>query len=172
MCSLFWAFFRIGAFGFGGGYVMIPLIQREIVEVRGWLSTAEFTDVIAIAEMTPGPIAINAATFVGFRQMGLAGALAATAGVVVPPVMVMLCLSYLFMRYSSIPVLQSAFSAVRPVAVALIAAAALTVGGSVVKSTEEVVIMLAALAALSRTRLHPVIILGFAGLLGVALYSL
>lgn len=168
--SLFWAFFKIGAFGFGGGYVMIPLIQREIVEVRKWLTLSEFIDLIAIAEMTPGPIAVNSATFVGFKQAGVLGAISATVGVILPPVIVMAVLSYLFMRLSCVPAVQRALSGIRPAVVGLIAAAAITLGRSVITDLRGVVIAVLVFLGLEKTRAHPITLLGLAGVAGLFLY--
>ena len=84
LLKLFWSFLQIGLFTFGGGYAMLPLIQREIIDVNGWLTMEQFLDIVAVAEMTPGPIAINSATFVGYRVAGVLGSFAATFGVVLP----------------------------------------------------------------------------------------
>ena len=170
LMSLFWAFFKIGAFGFGGGYVMIPLIQREIVEVQRWLTLQEFVDVIAIAEMTPGPIAVNSATFVGFRQAGFLGAMSATFGVVLPPTMVMLVLAYIFLRASSVPGVQKALCGIRPAVVALIAAAAITLGQSVITDYRGILLAVAMFLGLEKTRVHPIAMLAVAGVLGLVLF--
>ena len=84
LLNLFWSYFKIGLFSFGGGYAMIPLMELEIISRHGWLTAAEFADIIAIAETTPGPIAINSATYVGFRMAGIIGSIVATLGVVSP----------------------------------------------------------------------------------------
>ena len=90
LLSLFWSFFKIGAFTFGGGYAMISLIQREAVEVKKWITEDDILDIIAIAESTPGPIAINSSTFVGYKVMGFWGAFCATLGTVIPSFVVIL----------------------------------------------------------------------------------
>ena len=92
--ELFWAFFRIGSLTFGGGYAMIPLIQKETVEKKKWVSPEDIVDIVAIAESTPGPIAISASTFVGYRIAGVAGATLATIGVIVPSFIIIFVLSF------------------------------------------------------------------------------
>lgn len=127
LLELFWSFFQIGLFSVGGGYAAMPLIQAQVVELHPWLSLTEFTDLITIAEMTPGPIAINSATFVGTRIAGLAGAIVATVGCITPSCMVVSLLAYLYFRYSGAPIIQGILSGLRPAVVALIASAGLSV---------------------------------------------
>jgi chromate transporter len=172
MALLFWAFFRVGLFGFGGGYAMIPLIQREIVELRGWLDITEFADLVAIAEMTPGPIAVNAATFIGYQQMGIVGAVSATAGVIMPALLIMLVLSYVFTRYSCVPMLHNGLLGVRPAVVALIITAALAMSRPMIASTKDVFVLAVVLFGLFKTKTHPIILLCLAGFSGLLIYSM
>lgn len=125
--QLFWSFVQVGLFSIGGGYAAMPLIESEIVRGHGWLSVSEFTDLITIAEMTPGPIAVNAATFVGIRIAGLPGALVATFGCIFPSMLIVSALAYIYYRYKTVSLLQSVLASLRPVVVALIASAGLTV---------------------------------------------
>jgi len=118
--TLFLTFFKIGAFTFGGGYAMIPLIQREIVEKRGWMTDEDILDIFAIAESTPGPIAINSATFVGYRVAGFFGAMLATTGVVLPSFMIILLISFLLTGFADIPAVQYAFFGIRAGVMALL----------------------------------------------------
>ncbi len=118
--ELFRTFFKIGAFTFGGGYAMIPLIKREVVEEKHWLTDDEIFDLIAIAESTPGPLAVNSATFVGSRIAGWQGALAATSGVILPSFFVILILSQLLTGIEDIPLVKSAFQGIRAGVLALI----------------------------------------------------
>ena len=120
---LFLTFMKIGAFTFGGGYAMIPLIQKEVVENQKWLSDKDILDIIAIAESTPGPIAINAATFVGFRVAGFFGALCATLGVILPSFLIIAVISSILQTFSHIAVIQYAFYGIRAGVLALIAKA-------------------------------------------------
>ena len=120
---LFWSFLKIGLFSIGGGYAAMPLIQAQTVEIHGWLSMSEFIDLVTIAEMTPGPIAINAATFVGTRIGGFAGALAATFGCILPSLIIVSLLSWVYRKYRNLKVLQKILGTLRPAVVALIASA-------------------------------------------------
>jgi chromate transporter len=120
LLSIFSVFFRIGAFTFGGGYAMIPLIQKEAVEKKKWITDDDILEIIAIAESTPGPIAINSATFVGYRVAGVLGALCGTVGVVLPSFVIILILSYVLREFQEIPVVQYAFTGIRAGVMALI----------------------------------------------------
>ena len=111
--KIFLTFFKIGAFTFGGGYAMIPLIQKEAVENHHWVEDRDILDIVAIAESTPGPIAINAATFVGYRVKGFVGALAATFGVVLPSFAVILAIFYVLRQFQDLKVVQYAFNGIR-----------------------------------------------------------
>ena len=118
--QVFATFFKIGAFTFGGGYAMIPLIQRETVEKHGWISDDDILEVVAIAESTPGPIAINAATFIGYRVAGFLGALCATLGVVLPSFVVILAISGVLRQFQHIKAVQYAFNGIRAGVLALL----------------------------------------------------
>ena len=118
--TLFWSFFKIGAFTFGGGYAMLPLIQRDMIERHGWINEEDMLDIIAIAECTPGPIAINSATFVGYRCAGFWGALCATLGVVLPSFVVILLISGILSAVSHLKVVQYAFMCIRAGVLAMI----------------------------------------------------
>ena len=125
--QLFWSFFQVGLFSVGGGYAALPVIQSQIVDLHGWLTTGEFTNLITIAEMTPGPIAINGATFVGIRCAGLAGAVTATLGCILPSLILVSVLARVYQKYRSLSLMQTLLSSLRPVVVALIASAGLSV---------------------------------------------
>ena len=118
--QLFVTFFKIGAFTFGGGYAMIPLIQKETVENRKWITDDDILEIIAIAESTPGPIAINSATFVGYRTCGVLGAVCATLGVVLPSFFVILAISYVLREFQQIKAVQYAFNGIRAGVLALL----------------------------------------------------
>ena len=118
--QVFFTFFRIGAFTFGGGYAMIPLIQNEAVEKHHWVTDDDILEIIAIAESTPGPIAINSATFVGYRAAGVLGSVAATLGVVLPSFVIILLLSFVLQTFQDIPAVQYAFFGIRAGVLALL----------------------------------------------------
>ena len=111
--ELFWVFFRIGLFTFGGGYAMISLIEHEIGERRGWIGLDELSEVFAIAESTPGPIAINCATYVGYRRCGTAGGVCATLGVVLPSFAIIYLISLFFERFMALKVVANAFKGIQ-----------------------------------------------------------
>ena len=118
--QIFCSFFKIGAFTFGGGYAMIPLIQREAVENHKWVSDEDILDIVAIAESTPGPIAINSATFVGYRAAGVLGSVCATLGVVLPSFVLILALSFVLAQFQHIQAVQYAFYGIRAGVLALL----------------------------------------------------
>ena len=124
--ELFKTFFLIGLSAFGGGYAVIPLIQHYIVESKGWISVNEMIDVTSISQMTPGPIFINAATFVGIKVEGLWGGLIATLGSVLPGLFIVLVLAYLFNKYGNLRFIQNILQGLKPTVVGLIWLAALT----------------------------------------------
>lgn len=124
--ELFFCFFKIGLFSFGGGYAAMSLIQNQVVLGHHWLEMSEFADLITIAEMTPGPIAVNAATFVGQRLAGLPGALICTLGCITPSLIIVLLLSWLYCRYSNLDTVQGVLVGLRPAVIAMIASAGLT----------------------------------------------
>ena len=118
--QVFFTFFRIGAFTFGGGYAMIPLIQNEAVEKHHWVTDDDILEIIAIAESTPGPIAINSATFVGYRAAGVLGSVFATLGVVLPSFVIILILSFVLQAFQELPAVQYAFFGIRAGVLALL----------------------------------------------------
>ena len=118
--SLFTTFMKIGGFTFGGGYAMIPLIQKEAVERKGWITDEDILEIVAIAESTPGPVAINAATFVGYRTCGVLGAACATFGVVLPSFVIILAISYVLEQFQQIKAVQYAFNGIRAGVLALL----------------------------------------------------
>lgn len=124
--QLFYTFFKIGLFGFGGGYAMLSMIQGEVVTRYGWLTPQEFTDIVAVSQMTPGPIGINSATYVGFTATGSVwGSIVATFAVVLPSFILMLTISKFFLKYQKHPLVEAVFKGLRPAVVGLLASAAL-----------------------------------------------
>ncbi len=121
--ELFWSFLKIGLFSFGGGYAAIPLIQDIIVHENNWLTVAEFTDLITISQMTPGPISVNSATFVGLDVAGFWGAFFATLGNLMPSFVIVTFVAWLYLRYRTIDTLQNVLKVLQPAVIAMIAAA-------------------------------------------------
>jgi len=120
--QLFWSFFKIGAFTFGGGYAMISLFQREVVERKRWIEEKEFLELLAIAQSAPGPIALNTAIFTGYRTKGVWGSVAAAFGMVLPSFMAILLIVYFFTDFKEQPDVERVFKGIRPAVVALIVA--------------------------------------------------
>ncbi|HEY8392463.1 MAG TPA: chromate transporter [Capillibacterium sp.] len=147
LSALFFSFFKVGAFTIGGGYAMLPVIQREVIENHNWLSTEEFVEILAIAEMTPGPVAINTATFVGYRTAGVPGSVMATLGVVLPSFSMILAIAVFFPRFASHPIAQRIFYGIRPAVVALIAHALYKLGKKILVDGFGCIIALAVFLA-------------------------
>lgn len=173
--QLFISFLQVGLFSVGGGYAAIPLIQSQIVTTYGWLTPEEFTDLVTIAEMTPGPIAINAATFVGFRIAGVFGAIVATLGCIAPSLFLVSLLFFIYNRYKKIDAFQAVLGYLRPTIVALIASAGLTIlwqalfQGQAFQwetlSIPSLLLFLSALFALRKKLCSPILILFGCGFL-------
>lgn len=171
--QLFLSFLQIGALSFGGGYAAMPLIQSQIVTQHSWLSMSEFTDLVTIAEMTPGPIAVNAATFVGTKLAGVPGALAATAGCILPACILVTLLAKLYLKYRNLSLLQSVLSSLRPAVVAMIASAGLLIlvnafwGGNTVSLSGTNWVMVGIFAVclllLRKTKLSPIAVMLLGG---------
>lgn len=125
--QLFLSYLQIGAFSFGGGYAAMSLIQAQVVEKYHWLNMGEFTDLVTIAEMTPGPIAINSATFVGTQVAGISGAIAATIGCILPSCIIVTLLARIYVKYRNIKIMQDILQTLRPVVVAMIAVAGVSI---------------------------------------------
>ncbi|MBR1500225.1 MAG: chromate transporter [Bacteroidaceae bacterium] len=134
LTQLFWTFFLIGLFGFGGGYAMLSMIQGEVVEHYHWMSMGQFTDIVAVSQSTPGPIGINSATYVGYTALanagyepywGILGSFLATFAVVLPSFILMLLISRFLLKYRNHPAVESVFSGLRPAVVGLLLAASL-----------------------------------------------
>ena len=124
--ELFWSFVQVGLFCVGGGYASMPLIQAQVIDMHNWLSMSEFVDIFTISQMTPGPIGINAATFVGMKIAGVGGAIVATLGFVTPSFILGIILAKLFFKYGNIGVIRGILNGLRPAVVALICSAGLS----------------------------------------------
>ncbi len=181
LLQLCWSFFQIGLFSIGGGYAAMPLIQEQVVEKQAWLSMTEFTDLITIAEMTPGPIAINAATFVGIQVGGVVGAIAATLGCILPSCIIMSIMAYLYFKYSNLKLIQGILGGLRPAVVAMIASAGVSIAslaffgekGSVHwdhLNPIAVALFAAAFLVLRKWKTSPVLVMLGSGAVGGALY--
>ncbi len=178
LLELLLAFMQVGAFSVGGGYAAMPLLQSLTVETRTWLTSAEFADLVTIAEMTPGPILLNAATFVGMRVGGLPGALTATLGAVLPSLVIVTGLSWLYARFRAAEAMQTVLKTLRPAVVALIATAALGLVQAACTafdgrfSIAGCVLMLCAFAVLRWKKCSPILVMTVCGVFGVLLHAI
>ena len=168
--DLFFTFFKIGAVGFGGGLAMLPYIEQQVSVYHDWLTEGEFLDLLAIAQSTPGPIAINSSTFVGFRTAGVAGAVVACIGVIFFAIFAINLLSSFLDRNVENPRIKQLFLTLRPITVGLILAAAFTTGRKVLVDWPSVGIALVAFFLLSRFKLHPIVVVLSFGATGALFY--
>ena len=175
--QLFISFLQIGALSFGGGYAAMPIIQQQVVTLHGWLSLSEFTDLITISQMTPGPIAINSATFVGTRVGGFWGALCATTGCVLPSCLLVSLLAWAYLKYGHLSIIQDVLSSLRPAVIAMIASAGFSILISILwpqglsslaalaqnVNLRGFLIFLGALVLLIRLRMNPILVMVLSG---------
>ena len=175
--ELFLSFFKIGLFTFGGGYAMISLIEEECVEKKKWLSHDEMMDLLVVAESTPGPMAINCATYAGWKQAGIWGALSSTIGIVLPSFVIIYMISMFLESYMDIPLIANAFAGIRIAVGILIVRAGLNMLGKMQKKLRPRFFMLSALlimlaANVFSLRLSSVVVMLFFGLVSLALWGL
>ena len=177
--QLFLSFLQIGLFSFGGGYAAMPLIQAQIVDAHGWLTMSEFTDLITISQMTPGPIAVNSATFVGINIAGIPGAIVATIGCILPSCVIVTFLAKLYLKYRTMDLLQGVLNALRPAVVALIASAGVSIlltafWGSkekiLLEETDWLLVVIFGLSflLLDKAKMNPILVMILAGVMKVA----
>lgn len=168
--KLFISFLKIGAFSFGGGYAMLPLIRKEIIDVHGWLTTKEFIDILAVVEMTPGPVAVNSATFLGYKVGGILGAIAATVAVVLPSIVIILIIAHFLSKFKNSPYVSWAFTGIRPVVLGLITSASLTVAKDAIIDIKSFVLMAILFYLTSFKKLHPILVIVLAGVVGAFIF--
>ncbi|MFI3328557.1 MAG: chromate transporter [Rikenellaceae bacterium] len=162
--DLFWSFLKIGAFTFGGGYAMIALIEREVVERRGWIAKEDFIGLLTLAQSVPGPIALNSAAFIGYKSRGYIGTLSALFGVVIPSFLIILVVAIFFSTIRDNAIVEAAFMAMRPVVVALIVAPTLAMMRAM--KPIPILITIAAIATYAYFELSPIYPIIAAGVVG------
>ena len=167
LLQLFLTFFRIGLFTFGGGYAMIPLMQRETVEKHKWINDDDILEVIAIAESTPGPIAINSATFIGYKVAGVWGAACATLGTVLPSFIIILIISFFLSQFQDIKAVQYAFNGIRAGVLALVIKAWWTMAKKMPKNSIAYVIAIGAFLAAGILDIHVLLVIVCSGIIGL-----
>ena len=170
--ELFSVFMRIGAFTFGGGYAMLPLIQKEIVDKKHWATEEESMDYYAVAQCTPGIIMVNTATFIGFYEKGILGAIIATLGVVTPSIIIILLIASVLTTYSSLAIVQHALAGIRVAVCVLVLNAVVKLWKSGIKDTFGILLFAVVLAAITFTSVSTVLIVIIAALLGVIVCAL
>ena len=178
--QLFFSFLQVGMFSFGGGYAAMPLIQGQVVTAHKWLSMSELTDLITISQMTPGPIAVNSATFVGIKIAGIPGALVATFGCILPSCIIVTVIAKLYLKYRNMAMLQGVLNSLRPAVVAMIAsagisilitafwgnAAAIALAGT---KWSLVVIFVVCIVLLRKIKMNPIWVMVLAGVMKVGI---
>lgn len=167
LMDLFLTFAKIGAFTFGGGYAMIPLIQREAAENKHWVSDQDILDIVAIAESTPGPIAINSATFIGRKVAGVRGAVCATLGVVLPSFVIIVALSYVIEAFQHLRPVEYAFIGIRAGVLALMLKSLWKMYKQVDKNVFSWVVMAAAFAVVTFLRVDAILVIAASALAGI-----
>ena len=167
--ELFWTFFLIGAFTFGGGYAMLPLIQIEVVN-KGWLANEAVVNFIAVSESTPGPFAINMATYVGSEMGGILGAACATLGVVMPSFIIILTVAKCYDRFKNSKLVKGAMSGLKPAVIGMIGTAVLSIGKTVFVQPGLLISagLFAVMAVLAFKKVHPIMIICISAVLGIA----
>ena len=181
--EMFWIFFKIGLFSFGGGYAAVPLIQSQIVEKQHWLTLSQFADLITIAEMTPGPIIVNSATFAGQQIAGIGGAVICTLGSIFPSFVIVLFLSWLYLKYRSLKAMHGILAGLHPAVVALIASAGLSLLALALFNASlfqirvedfravEAVLFIGSLVLLRKTKIGPIPVIFGTGIIGTIIYQ-
>jgi len=181
--QLFWSFFQVGALSFGGGYAALPLIQEQVIEKNDWLTNTEYIDVLTISQMTPGPIALNASTFVGTKVAGIPGSIFATLGCITPSVIIVLVLAIFYYKYKGLSLVQGVIKGLRPAVVALIASAGLSILLTALFNKDtlpiewvkldlvSLVLFIIGLVLLRKTKINPIYVMVAAGLVRLIIYG-
>lgn len=172
---LFISFLQVGMFSFGGGYAAMPLIQEQVVTIHHWLDISEFTDLVTISQMTPGPISINAATFVGIKIAGIPGAIVATGGCVLPSCVIVMIIAKVYLKYRKMGMLQGILNTLRPAVIAMIASAGISIlitafwGNAAIKLINTnwslMIIFVICFALLQKLKMNPIGVMVFAGIM-------
>ena len=177
LLSLFVSYLKIGFFGFGGGYAMLSLIHSEVVVNHGWLTNSEFSDIVAVSQMTPGPIAINSATYIGYEVAGVAGSVVATVAVCLPALTIMMLITRFFLKLHHNPYVKGVVGGMKPVVIGMIMAAALMLifpdtsdGASFIDGWSWLIFALTLLASVRK--INPILLILLSGVAGIAIYAL
>ncbi|MCB2339698.1 chromate transporter [Clostridium estertheticum] len=164
---MFWTFFKIGSFTFGGGYAMIPLIETEVVSKKKWLSKEDFLDIVVISQTFPGALAVNCSIFIGYRIGGLIGAIIGLLGVVLPSFFIILCISIFFMRFREYYYVNLIFKGISAAVPVLVLIAVVSLSKSLKKSYANLIVTLVSVASILFFKVSPVIVILLSALYGV-----
>lgn len=171
LIELFLTFLKIGAFSFGGGYAVLALIQEEVVENAAWISPEKFIDIVAIAEMTPGPIAVNSSTFVGYKVAAVVGSAIATFAVVLVPITITLLVSVYYNKFKHLKQVNWVIRGIRPAVMGIIAAACINIGAASIVDIKGIVIAVLVFLGVYKLKINPIIAILISGVLGVIFYG-
>lgn len=169
LLKLFFTFMKIGIFTFGSGYAMLALAEKEVVEINKWLSIEEFTDAISLSEITPGPIMINLATFVGTKVNGIPGAIVASLGLVIPPIIALIIFTRIYIKYKDNQYITKVFNGLRPAVIALIITVVIKLGKTTFLDIRSILISIVTVVSIL-LGLHPIIAVVGAGVIGVIIF--
>lgn len=169
--KLFMAFFKIGFFTIGGGYAMLPLIQKEVVDVNGWLNEEEFLDAIAISQSSPGAVAVNISIFIGYRLGGFAGAVISTLGTTLPSVIIILVVAMFLYQYKDIAIIEKIFLGIRPAIVSLIASSVVVLGKALGFSLDRLVLAVTSFVLIVFFDISPIFVILGGGIISGVYYS-
>lgn len=171
LLKLFLTFFKIGTFSFGGGYAMIPYIQREVIEKNNWIDTGDFVDIIGISQMTPGPVAVNSATFIGYKVSGILGSVSATLGITAVSFILITIASKLIKKFKEARLWNAALLGMRPVLIALIINAFFSLAKTSYVDIKSIIITLIIGACLFSNKVHPIATIGISAVLGIIMWG-
>ncbi|KJZ89049.1 MULTISPECIES: chromate transporter [Clostridium] len=167
LMDMFITFFKIGAFTLGGGYAMLPIIQKEVVEKKKWIGETEFLDMVAISQSAPGPLAVNISAFVGQKMKGLMGLITSTLGAILPSFIIIILVASVFLGIENSPVVQRVFQGIRPAVVALIAVPVISMGKTAKVNKKNFIIPLLAAVLVAVFKITPIYVILVAAAIGV-----
>lgn len=170
LVEIFLVFFKIGLFSFGGGYAMMPLFEKEIINGLQWISYSDFIDIVAIAQTTPGPFAVNSATFIGNKLAGFWGSVVATLGVTLPSFIIMSIIFLTINKFRDSNAIKVSIRGIRPVVLALVLAAVVTIGKGAIIDYKSIIIAIVAFVLVRVKKLNPILLMAVGFLVGIVLY--
>ncbi len=172
LLNLFLTFFKIGVFGFGGGYSMLPFIEQQVVSSNSWISKSQFLEIIGISQMTPGPVSINTATFVGYKVNGVIGGLIATLGVITFSFIAVILVSKSLSKFKNNRYIEGALSGMKPILIALVISAFISLAKESYYDIKSIIIGVISLGLLLSKKVHPILVIVISAALGLILYMI